>query len=306
MLSFNHYAYGAVVDWMYRHVAGIAPAAPGYRSLPVRTASGGRPGPRRSQRRDAVRARVDRLGARAGRAPRRPGHPGRHERRPSTSRSAPTRSSLATDARWLPRHRSGRHHLLVEPRIVAHGERRDRCRRSAGDAGARRAIKRGSAQPRTRTATSRRVATFGALAVDFAPTPSVPAAPPTIVRGPVIPRIQVVPMKVGVAKETAPGERRVALVPEALGKLQAAGLRDPRRSRRRRRLRASPTAPTRTPARRRPDRRSSTQQSDVVLRVAKPSARRGRRSCARARPSSGFLAPLIDPALAKDARRRRA
>src|SRR6185312_10437883 len=35
---------------------------------------------------------------------------------------------------------------------------------------------------------------------------------------------QVVPMKVGVAKETAPGERRVALVPEALGKLKAAGL----------------------------------------------------------------------------------
>src|SRR4029079_15750281 len=34
----------------------------------------------------------------------------------------------------------------------------------------------------------------------------------------------VVPMKVGVAKETAPGERRVALVPEALGKLTAAGL----------------------------------------------------------------------------------
>ena len=32
MLSFNHYAYGAVVDWVYRHVAGIAPdaAAPGY------------------------------------------------------------------------------------------------------------------------------------------------------------------------------------------------------------------------------------------------------------------------------------
>jgi H+-translocating NAD(P) transhydrogenase subunit alpha len=30
-------------------------------------------------------------------------------------------------------------------------------------------------------------------------------------------------MKIGVARETAPGERRVALVPEALGKLQAAG-----------------------------------------------------------------------------------
>ena len=32
------------------------------------------------------------------------------------------------------------------------------------------------------------------------------------------------PMKVGVARETAAGERRVALVPEALGKLTAAGL----------------------------------------------------------------------------------
>jgi NAD(P) transhydrogenase subunit alpha len=31
-------------------------------------------------------------------------------------------------------------------------------------------------------------------------------------------------MKVGVAKETAPGERRVALVPEAIGRLSAAGL----------------------------------------------------------------------------------
>ena len=31
-------------------------------------------------------------------------------------------------------------------------------------------------------------------------------------------------MKIGVAKETAPGERRVALVPEVLGKLTAAGL----------------------------------------------------------------------------------
>ena len=34
-------------------------------------------------------------------------------------------------------------------------------------------------------------------------------------------------MKVGVAKETAPGERRVALVPEVLGKLKAAGLEYP-------------------------------------------------------------------------------
>jgi alpha-L-rhamnosidase len=35
MLSFNHYAYGAVVDWVYRHVAGIAPdtRAPGYQHV---------------------------------------------------------------------------------------------------------------------------------------------------------------------------------------------------------------------------------------------------------------------------------
>ena len=33
MLSFNHYAYGSVVDWLYRHVAGLAPDrdVPGYR-----------------------------------------------------------------------------------------------------------------------------------------------------------------------------------------------------------------------------------------------------------------------------------
>lgn len=35
MLSFNHYAYGAVIDWVYRHLAGIAPdmAEPGYRRI---------------------------------------------------------------------------------------------------------------------------------------------------------------------------------------------------------------------------------------------------------------------------------
>lgn len=35
MLSFNHYAYGAVVDWVYRHLAGLAPvrARPGYRHV---------------------------------------------------------------------------------------------------------------------------------------------------------------------------------------------------------------------------------------------------------------------------------
>jgi alpha-L-rhamnosidase len=35
MLSFNHYAYGAVVDWMYRYLAGISPDRrdPGYRRV---------------------------------------------------------------------------------------------------------------------------------------------------------------------------------------------------------------------------------------------------------------------------------
>jgi alpha-L-rhamnosidase len=35
MLSFNHYAYGAVIDWVYRTLAGLAPdpAAPGYRHV---------------------------------------------------------------------------------------------------------------------------------------------------------------------------------------------------------------------------------------------------------------------------------
>lgn len=35
MISFNHYAYGAVIDWVYRNVAGIAPTAknPGYRHI---------------------------------------------------------------------------------------------------------------------------------------------------------------------------------------------------------------------------------------------------------------------------------
>jgi alpha-L-rhamnosidase len=35
MLSFNHYAYGAVIDWVYRTLAGLAadPSAPGYRHV---------------------------------------------------------------------------------------------------------------------------------------------------------------------------------------------------------------------------------------------------------------------------------
>jgi alpha-L-rhamnosidase len=36
MTSFNHYALGAVADWMHRTVAGLSPGAPGYRRLVVR------------------------------------------------------------------------------------------------------------------------------------------------------------------------------------------------------------------------------------------------------------------------------
>ena len=53
MLSFNHYAYGAVIDWVYRNVAGLSPTldAPGYR---------------RGDRRAEASA-LDRLGARGDR-----------------------------------------------------------------------------------------------------------------------------------------------------------------------------------------------------------------------------------------------
>jgi alpha-L-rhamnosidase len=41
MTSFNHYALGAVADWLHRSVAGLAPSSPGYRSLRIAP----RPGP---------------------------------------------------------------------------------------------------------------------------------------------------------------------------------------------------------------------------------------------------------------------
>jgi alpha-L-rhamnosidase len=41
MTSFNHYALGAVADWLHRSVAGLAPAAPGYQKLEVRPILGG-------------------------------------------------------------------------------------------------------------------------------------------------------------------------------------------------------------------------------------------------------------------------
>ncbi|WP_213816385.1 alpha-L-rhamnosidase [Glaciihabitans sp. dw_435] len=35
MTSFNHYALGAVADWLHRSLAGLAPAAPGYREITI-------------------------------------------------------------------------------------------------------------------------------------------------------------------------------------------------------------------------------------------------------------------------------
>jgi NAD(P) transhydrogenase subunit alpha len=103
-------------------------------------------------------------------------------------------------------------------------------------------------------------------------------------------------MKLGVAKETAPGERRVALVPEALGKLQAAGceilvesgagagaaiLDDAF-------VKAGATVVGID---------DLYAGSDVVLRVAKPSTDEVGR-LRQGQAVVGFLAPLIDPQLA--------
>src|SRR5262249_41948828 len=41
MTSFNHYALGAIADWLHRTVAGLAPAAPGYRQLEICPCPGG-------------------------------------------------------------------------------------------------------------------------------------------------------------------------------------------------------------------------------------------------------------------------
>jgi alpha-L-rhamnosidase len=41
MNSFNHYAYGAIGDWMYRVVAGLQEAAPGYKEILVAPKPGG-------------------------------------------------------------------------------------------------------------------------------------------------------------------------------------------------------------------------------------------------------------------------
>jgi len=104
-------------------------------------------------------------------------------------------------------------------------------------------------------------------------------------------------MKVGVARETAPGERRVALVPEALGKLQAAGLEIL--------VEAGAGAGSAYPDSAYADAGATVvptdklyTESDVILRVAKPSAAEVKQ-LRKGQAVVGFLAPLIDPAGAK-------
>ncbi|KAM0328163.1 hypothetical protein ACHAQA_005570 [Verticillium albo-atrum] len=41
MLSFNHYAFGSVADWIHQNVGGIAPAEPGYKKILVAPVPGG-------------------------------------------------------------------------------------------------------------------------------------------------------------------------------------------------------------------------------------------------------------------------
>ena len=41
MTSFNHYALGAVADWMHRNIAGLSPLAPGWRKFLVAPIPGG-------------------------------------------------------------------------------------------------------------------------------------------------------------------------------------------------------------------------------------------------------------------------
>ena len=104
-------------------------------------------------------------------------------------------------------------------------------------------------------------------------------------------------MKIGVAKETAPGERRVALVPEVLGKLQAAGLEIL--------VERGAGAGSSIPDAAYQEAGAtivSTDElyagADAILRVAKPSDA----EVANLRSGQavlGLLSPLVDPGLAK-------
>ena len=102
-------------------------------------------------------------------------------------------------------------------------------------------------------------------------------------------------MKVGVARETAPGERRVALVPEALGKLTAAGLEIL--------VEAGAGAGSSIPDSAYVDAGAKVvptvemyAQADVVLRVQKPSSSEAA-ILKSGQTVIGLLQPLLDPKL---------
>jgi NAD(P) transhydrogenase subunit alpha len=104
-------------------------------------------------------------------------------------------------------------------------------------------------------------------------------------------------MKVGVARETAPGERRVALVPEALGKLKAAGLEIL--------VETGAGSGALIPDQAYVDAGATIVstvdlygQSEVILRVQKPSESEVK-VMRRGQTVVGFLAPLIDPKTAE-------
>jgi NAD(P) transhydrogenase subunit alpha len=100
-------------------------------------------------------------------------------------------------------------------------------------------------------------------------------------------------MKVGVAKETAPGERRVALVPEALAKLTQAGLEILVESG----AGSGALIPDAAYAEAGAKVVSAVElyaQSDVILRVQKPSESEIR-VMRKGQAVIGFLSPLIDP-----------
>ena len=104
-------------------------------------------------------------------------------------------------------------------------------------------------------------------------------------------------MKVGVAKETAPGERRVALVPEVLGKLQAAGL-DILVERGAGAGSAIPDSAYQEAGATLVSTDELYAGAEAVLRVAKPSESEVGR-LRRGQALLGLLAPLIDPKTAK-------
>jgi NAD(P) transhydrogenase subunit alpha len=104
-------------------------------------------------------------------------------------------------------------------------------------------------------------------------------------------------MKIGVAKETAPGERRVALVPEALGKLKAAGL-DILVERGAGAGSSFPDAEYEAAGATIVSTDDLYRGADAILRVARPSDKEVGK-LRKGQALLGLLAPLIDPKTAK-------